>query len=141
MQVKNICTKNVQRVTPDQSLVEVARRMEEFGCGSILVYENDKLTGVITDRDIVLRCVAKDKEPKDMTAKECQTPQVLYCYEEEQAEDVLDNMADNKVRRMVVLDNEDNKNLVGIISFGDLSAAVKNKEVSGEAMEKIRNAA
>ena len=141
MQVKEKCTRNVQRVTPDTSITEVAKLMEDHDCGSILVYENDKLTGVITDRDIVLRCIAKEKSPENMTAKECQTPEVLYCYETDEAEGVLENMADNKVRRMVVLNNANEKKLVGIVSFGDLSAICENKEVSGEAMEEIRNAA
>lgn len=141
MIVKNICTKDVQYVSPDTSLSKVAQLMEQHDCGSILVGEDDKLTGVITDRDIALRCVAKYKDPAVMMAGECQTPQVLYCYENDEAKDVLDNMAKNKVRRMVVLDNQQDKRLVGIVSFGDLNAACENREASSKAMEKIRCAA
>lgn len=141
MIVKNICTRDVQYVAPDTPLSEVARLMEEHDCGSILVGEGDKLTGVITDRDIALRCVAKSQDPATMTAEQCQTPEVLYCFENDKVEDVLQNMAENKVRRMVVLDNQQDKNLVGIVSFGDLSVACENKEVPGEAMEQIRRAA
>jgi CBS domain-containing protein len=138
MQIKENYTKNVQYVSPDTPLTNVAKLMEEHDCGSILVGENEKLAGVITDRDIVVRCVAKDKAPAEMTAGECKTPKILYCFETDEAEEVLKNMAENKVRRMPVLDNEQNKRLVGVISFGDLSAICENKQASGEAMEKIR---
>jgi len=141
MSIKDICTENVKYVDPDTSLTEVARLMAELDCGSILVAENDRLTGVITDRDIVLRCVAKSENPDSMTADQCKTPSVLYCYENDEVEDILKNMADNKIRRLPVLNNDEDKKLVGIVSFGDLSAACERKEVSGEAMEKIRRAA
>lgn len=140
MKIKEKYTTNVQYVSPDTPLIEVAKLMEKHDCGSVLVEENDKLVGVITDRDIVVRCVAKNKVPAEMTAGECKTPKILYCYETDEAEDVLKNMAENKVRRMPVLDNEQDKNLVGIISFGDLSAICENKGASGEAMERIRKA-
>lgn len=141
MQIKDYCTKNVQYVTPETSVVEVARLMQKHDCGSILVEEDEKLTGVITDRDIVLRCVAQNKDPEEMRAEECQTEKVLYCYETDEPKDIIENMAENKVRRMVVLDNDENKKLVGIISFGDLSAICEDNEAVGEAMEKIRKAA
>lgn len=137
MTIKEICTKDVEYVAPDTPLNEVARLMEKHDCGSILVGEGERLTGIITDRDIVLRCIAKEQDPAKMTAGQCQTPEVLYCYEDDEAEDVLQNMADNKVRRMVVLNNKKDKKLMGIVSFGDLSIACKNKEDSGEAMEDI----
>lgn len=140
MQIKEKYTTNVQYVSPDTPLIEVAKLMEKHDCGSVLVEENDKLIGVITDRDIVVRCVAQNKVPAEMTAGECKTPKILYCFETDEAEDVLQNMAENKVRRMPVLDNEQDKNLVGIISFGDLSAICENKGASGEAMERIRKA-
>lgn len=141
MSIKDVCTQDVEYVDPDTPLTKIARLMAERDCGSILVAENDRLTGVITDRDIVLRCVAKSGNPDNMTADQCKTPEVLYCYEHDEIEDVLKNMADNKVRRMPVLNNDEDKKLIGIVSFGDLSAACDRKEISGEAMEKIRRAA
>lgn len=141
MQIKDICTKDVIYVNPDTSLADVARHMKDKDCGSILVGENEKLTGVITDRDIVLRCVAEGKDPANMNADECKTPEVLYCSQDDNAEDVLQNMAENKVRRMVVLNNLRDKEMVGIVSFGDCSAACNNKEVAGETMRDIYQAA
>lgn len=137
--VKDVCTKDVQYVSPDTKIDEVARRMKEHNCGSILVGEGDTLTGVITDHDIVLRCVADSQDPTTMEASQCQSPNILYCYEDDDVEEALRNMADNQIRRLPVLNSD--KRLVGIVSFGDLSAACDHKEVSGQAMEQIRKAA
>lgn len=138
MLVKKALTKDVHYVDPDTSIKDVAKLMEENDCGSILVGKDDKLVGIITDRDIVLRCVTRDFDPVIMTAKTCMSPGVLYCYENEEVEDVLRNMGEQAIRRLPVL-NEDKK-LVGIVSFGDLSAACEDKTVCGEAMEQIRKA-
>lgn len=139
--IRNYISRDVQYVDPDQPLTDVARLMREFDCGTILVAKDDRLAGVITDRDIVLRCVAESMDPTVMTADQCKTPDILYCFEDDDVEETLENLADNKVRRLVVLDNPENKNMVGIISFGDLTAACKNKALSGQAMEEIRKAA
>ena len=141
MLVKSVCSENPQYVSPDTPLTEVAERMKQHDCGTILVGEGDKLTGIITDRDIVIRCIAKWQDPATMTADQCKTPKILYCTQSDEAETVLEDMARNEVRRMVVLDNRDDKNLVGIVSFGDLSVACNNKEVPGQAMEALRRAA
>lgn len=141
MLIKDIQRENVQYVDPETPLTEVAQLMKKHDCGSILVGEDDKLSGVVTDRDIVMRCIAESANPASMTAGECQTPEVLYCYETSDVEDVLHNMAETKVRRMPVLDSPDSKQLVGIVSFGDLAAACEHKEVAGKTMEEIRQAA
>ena len=141
MKVKAICTENVEYVAPNTSIKDVATKMEERDCGSILVGENNKLTGIITDRDIVLRCVSKGLNPDETTAEQCQTPDILYCVQDDEVEDVLRNMADNQVCRMVVLDNKEDKNLVGIVSFGDCSVACSKEDVSGEAARDIKKAA
>jgi len=141
MSLKNIYTEDVQYVSPETKLSEVAKLMETHDCGSILVAQNDKLTGVITDRDIVIRCVSQSKDPSSMMADDCKTSEVLYCFADDDPEEVLDNMAQNKVKRLPVLNNDQDKRLVGIVSFGDLSAACDHKEVSGKAMDEIRRAA
>lgn len=139
MPLRNCITSDVQHANPDTLIVDVAKRMKDYDCGSILVSENDKLIGVITDRDIVLRCIADSQDPVAMTAQQCMSPEILYCYETAEPEDVLKNMADNGVRRMPVVDAD--KNLVGIVSFGDLAEACDDKKAAGEAMEQIKMAA
>lgn len=137
--VKECCTEDVKYVGPAESIANIAKIMKDQDCGSVLVGENDKLTGVITDRDIVIRCIAESGNPESMQAKECMSPEVLYCFEDEKPENALKNMADNGIRRLPVLDKD--KNLTGIVSFGDLSKACDQKDVAGQAMEQIRNAA
>lgn len=139
MSLKDCCTKDVQYVDPKTPIIDVAKRMKDNKCGSILVAENDKLIGVMTDRDIVLRCIADSQDPLAMTAEQCMSPKVLYCYETDKPEDVLRNMADNGVRRMPIVDVD--KALVGIVSFGDLAEACDDKKAAGEAIEQIRLAA
>jgi CBS domain-containing protein len=139
MKVKDCCTKNVLYVAPQTTIAEVAKLMKDNECGSILVGENDKLTGMITDRDIVLRCVADSQDPASMTADQCMTPGVLYCYDNNEPEEILKNMAKNKVGRMPVVDSD--KKLVGIVTFGKLATACTDKDVTVEAVEEIRSVA
>lgn len=139
MKIKDTLSENVQFVDPDAPLIEVAQLMKDYDCGSIPVAENEKLIGMITDRDIILRCISDGRDPATMTARECMTSGILYCYENDTVEDVLENMGSQAVKRLPVVNK--GKRLVGIVSFGDLSAACVDKSCSGEAMEKIREAA
>lgn len=120
MKIKDIMSKDVQMVSPDTLLHDVAKKMQASDCGSILVAENDRLVGVITDRDLALRCIAESHHPAETMAKDVMTKEILYCRDIDELEDVALNMTKNKVRRMPVLD--ENKRLVGIISLGDLAS-------------------
>lgn len=139
MKIKDIMTDDVQYANPGTSLTQVAKLMKEFDCGSIPVVENDKLVGMVTDRDIVLRCVAEDKEALLTMAEQCMSSGILYCYQDDSVEDVLDNMGDEAVRRLPVVDK--NKRLVGIVSLGDLASACRDKRAPGAALDKISEAA
>lgn len=94
--------------------------MQKSDCGSILVAKDDRLVGVITDRDLALRCVAESHHPAETTAEQVMTKEILYCRDADEMEDVVQNMAKNKVRRLPVLDKD--KRLVGIVSLGDMAA-------------------
>ncbi len=120
MKIKDIMSKNVEIVSPDTLLHEVAQKMQQSDCGSILVGKDDRLVGVITDRDLALRCVAKSHDPAATKAEQVMTKEILYCRDSDEIEDVALNMTKNKVRRLPVLDKE--KRLVGIVSLGDLAS-------------------
>lgn len=120
MKIKEIMSTNVQVVKPDTLLFEVAKKMQQNDCGSILVAKDDRLLGVITDRDLALRCVAESHHPAQTKAEDVMTKEILYCRDSDEMEDVVTNMIENKVRRMPVLD--ENKRLVGIVSLGDMAA-------------------
>jgi CBS domain-containing protein len=133
MQVREAMTRDVRVATPGQSIRDVARMMIECDAGVMPVGENDRLVGMITDRDIAVRAVAEGKGPDTPVREVMTTEQVLYCFEDEEVEEVAKNMGDVKVRRLPVMDR--NKRLVGIISIGDL--AQTQKGAAGAAIGKV----
>ncbi|MBL4803932.1 MAG: CBS domain-containing protein [Alphaproteobacteria bacterium] len=135
MQAKDIMSRNVEVVLPSTYLSEVARRMHQRDCGCILIAEKDRLVGVITDRDLVIRGMSEGHNPGSTKAEHLMTKKVLYCRNTDEALDVSLNMAKNKIRRLPVLD--ENKRLVGIISLGDIAANLEDYNVCGKAMGHI----
>jgi CBS domain-containing protein len=125
MLVREAMTDNVYIVSPDQSIRDAARLMEQNDIGALPVGENERLVGMITDRDIAVRAVAEGKSP-DTKVRDVMSSEVLYCFEDETLEQVARNMGDMKVRRLPVLDRE--KRLVGIVSVGDV--ALKEDEAT-----------
>jgi CBS domain-containing protein len=131
MQVSQAMTREVRVATPGQSIREAAKLMAELDAGALPVGENDRLVGMITDRDIAIRAVAAGKDC-DTPVREVMSPEIKYCYEDEDLDHVAKNMADIQVRRLPVVNRE--KRLVGIISLGDLAQKEKKsatKAVSG----------
>jgi CBS domain-containing protein len=126
-------TRDVKVVSPDQSIREAASVMSECDAGSLPVGQDNRLVGVITDRDIAIRAVAQGKGP-DTRVRDVMSAEVLYCFEDEDAEHVARNMSDNKVRRLPVLNRE--KQMVGIVSIADLALNAKPDTV-GSAVAGI----
>jgi CBS domain-containing protein len=121
MRVNEAMTSDVQIANPNQSIQEAAQTMAAIDAGVLPVGENDRLVGIITDRDIAVRAVAKGLSPSTKVREVMSEGEVMYCYEDEDLEDVAQNMADIKVRRLPVLNRA--KRLVGIISVGDIAMA------------------
>src|SRR5215203_6440506 len=118
MKVGEIMTRGVEIASPDDTVQQAASRMTELDVGVLPVGENDRLVGMLTDRDIAIRAVAQGKGP-DTKVREAMTPEVRYCFEDEELDDVVDNMGENKMRRLPVMSRD--KRLVGIVSFGDVA--------------------
>jgi CBS domain-containing protein len=137
MKIKDIMSKKVEIVSPDTLLHEVAKKMQQSDCGSVLVGKDDRLVGVITDRDLALRCVAESHDPAQTKAEQVMTKQILYCRDTDSLEDVALDMTKNKVRRLPVLDKD--KRLVGIVSLGDLAAnsTDEHHRICGKALGHI----
>ena len=133
MNVEKVMTTRVNWVTPDTTIPEIARCMRAENIGSLPVAESDRLVGVVTDRDIVLRAVTEGGDIDRISARQVMSSQVLYCYADQAVADVLKNMGDNQVRRLPVLSRD--KRLVGIVSLGDLSRAATPQ--SGSALKEI----
>ena len=133
MKVSEAMTRDVRVASPNQTIQDAARLMAEVDTGVLPVGENDRLVGMITDRDIAVRGVAEGKGPQT-TIREVMTEHVHYCFEDEDTDDVAQKMADSQVRRLPVLNRD--KRLVGILSLGDL-AVMQGGRPAGEALAGI----
>ena len=118
MKVSKCMTRDVQLVNPTQSIRDAARMMAEIDAGALPVGQDDRLVGMITDRDIAVRAVAEGKSP-DTPIREIMSREVLYCFDDQELKDIARNMGEMKVRRLPVLNRD--KRLVGIVSLGDLA--------------------
>lgn len=127
MKVREAMTRDVYVANPQNSIKEVARVMADIDCGAVPVGENDKLVGMLTDRDIAVRAVGQGKGP-DTRVEEVMTQDLRYCYEDEDLEHVTHNMGDEQIRRLPVVDRD--KRLVGIISLGDVAMSTNGRDTS-----------
>ena len=118
MQIRNVMTRNPQLINPDDTIQHAARLMAECDCGILPVSEGDHLVGMISDRDIAIRGIGNGKGPHSKV-RDAMTREVKYCFEDEDAGHVAENMADLQVRRLPVMNRD--KRLVGIISPSDLA--------------------
>lgn len=134
MQIKDVMTRDVRIAQPDQSIRQAAQTMLDLDVGVLPVGENDRLVGMITDRDIAVRGVAKGCGP-DAKVREVMSTQVMYCYEDEAVDHVAQNMAEIQVRRLPVLDRD--KRLVGIVSLGDIATDVRQPDEVADTLKKV----
>jgi CBS domain-containing protein len=118
MQVQQIMSKEVHVADPNMTIRDVARRMRADNVGSMPVGENDRLIGMVTDRDIVMRAVAEERSPGNTTVREVMSEGVCYCFEDDDVEQAAQVMAQRQVRRLPVVNR--NKRLVGFIALADL---------------------
>ena len=133
MKVSEVMTREVATVRPDQTAREAADFMLNADAGSIPVTEGDRLIGMITDRDIAVRGVAKGNGP-DTPVRELMSNDVVCARLDEDVEDVASKMSEAQVRRLPVVDNEDK--LCGIVSLGDL-AREGDVETAEQALEGV----
>jgi len=134
MQVGEAMHRGVEWMAPTASLIDVAKTMREQDIGAVPIGENDRLIGMVTDRDIVVRGLAEGKDLSNMTARDVMTEGVVYCYANEDLGDALRIMEDKKIRRLPVLD--ENKRMVGMLSMGDVSSAA-SQELAGELASAV----
>jgi CBS domain-containing protein len=130
MRVSECMTREVELAGPNDTIAEAAKRMARLDAGVLPVRDNDRLVGMITDRDIAVRGVGQGRGP-DTRVGDVMNAEVKYCYDDEEVGEVLKKMGELQLRRMPVLNHD--KRLVGIISLGDLAASSETKQ-AGDAL-------
>lgn len=135
MQVREIMTKNVEVVRPDATLQDAARKMKGLDVGPMPVCDGDRLLGMLTDRDITIRAVADGMDPRQTAVGNLMTPDVVYCFDDQDVRDAARIMQDRQIRRLLVLNRD--KRLVGIVSLGDIAVDTQSAGTSGETLERV----
>ncbi len=133
MNIREVMSRDVTIASPEDTLQHAAQLMKDIDAGVLPVGENDRLVGMLTDRDITIRAVAEGKAPGTCQVREVMSPDIKYVYEDESVEDAARSMGELQVRRLPVLSRD--KRLVGIVSLGDV--ALKNEDSAGEALKEV----
>jgi CBS domain-containing protein len=134
MKVKRAMHKGAMWISPETPLLAIAKTMKEQDIGALPVGENDRLIGMVTDRDIVCRGVASGGDLSKLTARDVMTKGITYCKDEHDIEEALELMERNKIRRLPVIDV--GKRMVGILSLGDISHAA-TRELTFEMVKAV----
>jgi CBS domain-containing protein len=134
MKVKDAMHKGAEWLDPTTPLVEVAKKMRDLDIGCVPIGKNDRLIGMVTDRDITCRAVAKGGDCSKLMAQDVMSKEIVYCRDTENLEDAIRIMEDKKIRRLPVIN--DKKRLVGILSLGDVSHALP-RQLTGEVCAAV----
>ena len=135
MQLREIMTTDVQLTDSATTLKDAAALMRDGDFGLLPVGENDRLIGMITDRDITVRAVADGRDPTTTPVREAMSEGIHYCFEDQTAEEAAEVMSKAQIRRLPVLNRD--KRLVGIVALGDLATETGAREPAGEALSGV----
>jgi len=133
-QIREVMSPDFKFITPDTTIQEAAQQMRDGDFGFLPVGENDRLIGMITDRDIAIRSTAEGKNPSEQTVRDVMTAKTYYCFDDQSVEEICDNMGEIQVRRLPVVNRD--KRLVGIVSLGDLAQQASRPNV-GQTQQQI----
>jgi len=133
MQIKDVMTKNVAYVAPQDPIEKAAKLMDEYDVGSVPVCDGEKVVGIVTDRDIVLRCVSQKKDFA-RPVREVMTANPVTAAPNMDVKDAAKLMSEKKVRRLPIVENN---SLVGMVSLGDIAVEPETSDKAGEALKDI----
>ncbi|WP_439621604.1 CBS domain-containing protein [Gemmata sp.] len=135
MLLRDAMTRRVECVGPDDTIQTAARRMRDLDVGPVPICGTDgKLAGMLTDRDIAVRAVAEGHDPKSCKVSDVMTPDVVYCFDDQDTAEASRVMQEKQIRRVLVLNRD--KKLVGIVSLGDLVVDA-GKQQAGETLKQV----
>ena len=132
--VREVMSDQPRCVTPETPVSEAARLMKSEDVGSLPILEGERVTGVVTDRDIVIRAVAEEKDPRGMPVREVASRDLVTIDQDQDLSEALKLMASHQVRRIPVVDRDDR--LVGVVAQADVAREMKDKE-SGQMQQDI----
>lgn len=135
MKINEIMSREVRTIDPETTLQQAALLMRQADIGALIVNDNDRMVGMITDRDLVIRALAEGTR-MDAPVREVMSEDVLYCYEDEEVDHIAKNMAQNQKRRLPVVNRD--KRLVGVVSLANMASCNKDK-VSATVLRGVAN--
>ena len=135
MELRDIMTRNVEVISGDASLKEAANKMRTIDVGFIPVCDGNRLQGIVTDRDITIRATADGRDPTKTKVADVMSTDVAYCLEDQKIDEVVCLMEARQIRRLPVLNLD--KQLVGIVSLGDIAVHAGDRDMAGETLEEI----
>lgn len=135
MQLRDVMTQDIQDIPPGATLKQAAQTMRSLDVGALPVCENNKVIGMITDRDIATRAVAEGRDPGEAQVRDAMTGELIFCYEDDTVENAAAIMEEKQIRRLPVMDR--NQRLCGIVSLGDLATRNRDDRLSGEVLERV----
>ncbi|MBI2512280.1 MAG: CBS domain-containing protein [Opitutae bacterium] len=134
MKIRDVMTPHAECVSPDASLVDAAQRMRALDVGALPICDNDRLAGIVTDRDLAIRGVAEGRDPRTTPVRAVMSPHLAYIFDDQEVEEAARLMEVKQIRRLPVLSRA--KRLVGIVSLGDI-AVETGIALSGEVLKEI----
>jgi CBS domain-containing protein len=136
MRVSEVMTRGVECTRPDAPVREAAARMKDLDVGVLPVCgDNDRLVGMLTDRDVTVRATAEGSDPGATRVRDVMTPDVIYCFDDQDVAEAARLMKEHQVRRLVVLNRD--KRLIGIVSLGDLAVETGDEVLAGNTVEAV----
>jgi CBS domain-containing protein len=135
MQLKEIMTTDVEVIRPESSVTEAAKTMRSLNVGALPVCDGRRLLGMVTDRDITVRATAEARDPNNTLVRDCMSPEIVYCFEDQTPEEAERLMQQNQIRRLPVLTRE--KQLAGIIALGDLATKTGGVQQIGRTIREV----
>lgn len=120
MKLKEIMNSEVEVIHPDDTLQIAARKMRERDIGFLPVCDGERLVGTLSDRDVTVRAIAEGMDPRTTRVKDVVHSRVVWCFDDQNVSEAAKKMKENKVRRLMVI-HRDDKQLVGVVSLGDLA--------------------
>jgi CBS domain-containing protein len=135
MRIQQIMTRCCACIAQDGTLQEAAHLMRDLNVGFLPVDDGDRLVGMVTDRDITVRATAAGLDPRTTPVREAMTPELVYCFQDQDIRDAARLMKDKQIRRLAVLNRE--RRLAGILTLGDLAVHTGDEQLVGETLERI----